>query len=58
MQQEHSQRKSQHIAVGRAIEDAKLAKAQTQELTSLLEEQGALKLAQYFLHDDGVYRCL
>ena len=39
LHQEQSQRKSQ-IAVGRAIEDAKFAKAQTEELTSLLAEQG------------------
>lgn len=38
--EEQSQRKSQ-IAVGRAIEDAKFAKAQTEELTSLLAEQGS-----------------
>lgn len=42
MEQEQSQRKSQHIAVGQAIEDEQMAKAQTQELTSLLEEQGPL----------------
>lgn len=33
-------RRSQHLAVGRAIEGAKVAKAQTEELTQLLADQG------------------
>ena len=46
--QEKSQRKSQQIAVGRAIEDAKFAKSQTEELTVLLAEQGAERRHELF----------